>query len=326
MTDDPYMLMAVESAFPQRLRDEYNSQIHTHRLRKEIIATQLANDLVNHMGITFVDRMSQSTGVCSSDVVRAYVTARDVFGVSELWREIEALDYQVSAEVQMQLMAEVIRLVRRASRWFIRNRRGLIEPAIEIASFKETVSRLRKGLPDFIRGKVQQFREQSYQDYVSKGVPESLANSIASARELYPFLGIVEVAQGLDAPVEQVAGMFFSLADKLELDWFGKQISGLKIDNHWQAMARESYRDDLDWQLRTLTEGAMRHICEKGNVETCIERWMEQQSLLVERWRTMLAQLHATEVQEFAMYSVAIRELLDLAQSSKYGEVVSDQQ
>ena len=118
-----------------------------------------------------------------------------------------------------------------------------------------------------------------------------------------------------------MADLFFCLADRLELDWFAKQISDLKIDNTWQAMARETYRDDLEWQLRTLTEGAMRHICEKGDVEACIERWMEQQHILVDRWRTMLAELHGTEVQEFAMYSVAIRELLDMAQSSKYGEV-----
>lgn len=86
-------------------------------------------------------------------------------------------------------------------------------------------------------------------------------------------------------------------------------------------MARESYRDDLEWQLRNLTVGAMRHICERGSVDDCLERWMEQQHQLVERWQAMLAELHATEVQEFAMISVAIRELLDLAQSSKHGEL-----
>ena len=321
--DDAYMLNAVETAFPQRLRDEYNGLIHGHRLRKEIIATQLANDLVNHMGITFVDRLCHTTGVSSGDVVRAYVTARDIFEVSDFWQQIEALDYQVSADVQMELMVEIMRLVRRACRWFIRNRRSLIEPAVEIANFKATVSQLRKALPDIVRGEISQARDQACEDYISKGVPKGLASCIASARELYPFLGIIEAAQSMNASVDTVAEMSFSIADKLELDWFSKQISELKTDNYWQAMARESYRDDLEWQLRTLTVGAMRHICEKGDVAGCIDRWMDQQSLLVARWRAMLAELHATDIHEFAMYSVAIRELLDLAQSSKYGEVVS---
>ncbi len=320
--EDPYMLNAVETAFPQRLRDEYNDLIHDHRLRREIISTQLANDLVNHMGITFVDRLLQSTGVRSSDIVRAYVTARDVFDMPAVWSQIEALDYQVSAEVQMELMSEMMRLVRRASRWFIRNRRAQVEPAVEIANFKDCVNQLRETLPDLISSDMKQARYETCQEFIAKGVPQELATCIASARELYPFLGIIEAAKEMDTPVVKVAQMFFSLADRLELDWFSQQISNLTIENYWQAMARESYRDDLEWQLRTLTVGAMRHICERGDIEACIDRWMEQQSLLVERWRAMLTELHSAQTQEFAMYSVAIRELLDMAQSSKYGEVV----
>jgi glutamate dehydrogenase len=321
--DDPYMLNAVETAFPQRLRSDFNSLVHEHRLRREIISTQLANDLVNHMGITFVNRMAQSTGVTTSEIVSAYVTARDVFGLPELWQQIESLDYQVDADVQMELMAELMRLIRRASRWFIRNRRGQIEPAVEIARFKKHVAELRGALPKLIRGEIKESRFAVCQSYLAKGVPQELATSIASVRELYPFLGIIEAAQEMDAPYEKVAELFFSLSDRLELDWFASQISQIKIDNYWQAMARESYRDDLEWQLRALTVGAMRHICEKGDVEACIDRWMDQQSILVGRWRLMLTELHATQVQEFAMFSVAIRELLDMAQSSKYGEVAA---
>ena len=321
VTDDEYMLSAVETAFPQRLRCDFNNLIHHHRLRKEIIATQLANDMVNHMGITYVDRLAQSTGADSSDIVRAYVTARDVFDMPNLWAQIEALDYMVSTEVQRELMSELMRLVRRASRWFIRNRRGLIEPAVEVANFKQAVSDLHEVLPTILRGDLKEIRHNACQKYISQGVPQELASAIASVRELYPFLGIIEASRSLDATPAKVADLFFGLADKLELDWFAKQISDLKIDNYWQAMARETYRDDVEWQLRTLTEGAMRYICEKGDVEACIERWMDQQHLLVARWRSMLAELHATEVHEFAMYSVAIRELLDMAQSSMYGEV-----
>lgn len=319
--DDPYMLTAIETAFPPRLREEFNDLIHDHRLRREIISTQLANDMVNHMGITYVDRIAQSTGTGSNDIVRAYVAARDVFDMPALWQQIEALDYQVSAEVQMELMSELMRLVRRASRWFIRNRRGEINPAQEIENFRAPIRELRDRMPEIIRGEMKEARYQACQDYIAKGVPEELATRVASVRELYPFLGIIEAAKTMQAPANKMAELSFSLAEQLELDWFAKQLTDLKIENYWQAMARESYRDDLEWQLRTLTEGAMRHICDKGDIESCIERWLEQQHVLVNRWRVMLAELHAAESHEFAMYSVAIRELIDMAQSSKYGEV-----
>ncbi|WP_101760420.1 NAD-glutamate dehydrogenase [Oceanicoccus sp. KOV_DT_Chl] len=320
--DDSYMAVAVETAFPQRLRADFNGLIHNHRLRREIVATQIANDMVNHMGITYVDRVAESTGVGSNEIVRAYMTARDVFDMPFFWQQIETLDYRISSEHQMSLMAELMRLVRRASRWFIRNRRGLIEPATEVAGFKAEVTQLRRSLADILSGDSKLDFERRYQQGIESGMPEELAQCIASVREQHPFLNIIEVSKGLSASTGKVAELFFGLSERLELDWFAQLIAELKIDNFWQAMARESYRDDLEWQLRNLTEGAMRHMEADGNVEACINRWMQQQHLLVERWRAMLAELHASETHEFAMFSVAIRELLDMAQSSKYGEVL----
>ncbi|MBL4826544.1 MAG: NAD-glutamate dehydrogenase [Spongiibacteraceae bacterium] len=315
--DDPHMLKVVETAFPPLLAVDFKPQIHAHRLHREIISTQLANDLVNTMGITFVYRLGLSTGVDISDVVRAYVTARDVFDMRDHWQQIEALDYRVSTEIQMSLMSELMRLVRRASRWFVRNRREKIEPAVELVRFREAVCLLQKQIPDLLCGHSKEHWQQQKQHYLDAGVPENLA----SFSDYYPFLGIIEAAQEISAPIEKVAEMFFRLAEKLELDWFSTQISNLKVENSWQAMARESYRDDLEWQIRMLTVGAMRHICEKGDIDACIERWMLQQSQLVERWQAMLTQLHTSDSHEIAMYSVAIRELLDLAQSSRFGEV-----
>lgn len=319
--DDAYMLNAVETAFPQRLRTEFNKNIHGHRLRREIIATQLANDMVNNMGLIYVNRMEQSTGANSSDIMRAYVTAREVFEMPAFMRQIEALDYKVDSQVQMELISQLIRLVRRTSRWFIRNRRGQIEPSVQIEYFKSKVAQLKQSLPDVINKKLKKELDKRCQYFVSKGVPAELASSVAAATEFYPFLGIIEAAQTMGESVERVAKMFFALSEKLELDWFAQQITGLKIDNYWQAMARESYRDDLEWQQRSLAVAAIRHICEKGDVDACVSRWLDQQKVMVDRWRAMLAELQKSETQEFAMYSVAIRELLDMAQSSKYEDI-----
>lgn len=318
---DEYMYTAIETAFPTRLREQFAEPIASHRLRREIIATQLANDMVNNMGITFVERMGQSTGFSYADIAKAYVVSRDVFALPEVWQKIENLDYRVSSELQMDLMVQLVRLVRRGSRWFVRNRRGNINPADEVARFRPEVASLLKVLPELVRGGQKQHTDQLLQKYLEQGVPEELARFIASTREIYPFLSIIEAANDLNAPVRQVAELYFALSEKLELDWFARQISDLKIDNYWQALARESYRDDLEWQLRNLTVGAMRHICVGGNIDECIDRWIHQQQNLVERWQAMLTELHATETQEFAMISVAIRELLDLAQSTKYGEI-----
>ena len=75
--------------------------------------------------------------------------------------------------------------------------------------------------------------------------------------------------------------------------------------------------EDLEWQQRTLAVGALKHLDEDANLLTCMQRWESEQESLLSRWQAMLAELHATDAPDFAMFAVANRELLDLAQSSK---------
>ena len=316
--DDPYLAREVETAFPPRLVKSFKQEVHEHRLRREIIATQIANDMVNHMGITFIDRLEQSTGESCIDISRAYITARDVFMLEERWQQVEALDYTVSADLQLSLMIDLMRLVRRGTRWFLRNRRSRINPEQEVKKFQKVVVEMGGKLGDLLEGHLRDNWEIKKQQLVDQAIPEPLAAYIAGSRSLYSALGIAEAAEQAGVNVTQVAQVYFSLGEKLELDWFSQQVAELKIDNHWQALARETFRDDLEWQQRSLTVGVLRHVSEKGSVEAGMDSWFEKQKCLVERWRSMLNDLHAADTHEFAMYSVAIRELLDLAQSSEH--------
>lgn len=319
--ENAYVQGYISQAFPQKINDSYPELVKSHQLQGQIIATQVANSMVNHMGITFVERMRQSTGASIIDVALAYVASQAIFDLDAHWRQIEALDHHVSAETQMVLMADCIRLVRRATRWFIRNRRGSMDPMVEVPVFKEGVSQLNQRLPEFLRGRLLEERQQRVEQFMSAGVPEALANAVAGESGLYQTLGIVEAAHISDTPVEQVAEVYFELGNQLELDWFAERIGELKIDSHWQALARESFRDDIESQQRALAVSAVKHLGAEISISECIEFWAEQQSLLLDRWKGMIAELHSSDSNDFAMFSVAIRELFDLVQSSAYEKV-----
>ena len=68
------------------------AEISGHRLRREIIARVVANDLVNRGGPAFVSRLQDLTGRTAADVVRAFTIARDGYGLTQLYAEIDALD------------------------------------------------------------------------------------------------------------------------------------------------------------------------------------------------------------------------------------------
>ena len=316
IVDDSYLSQAIEGAFPPRLLEEYGEEVYAHGLRREIIATQIANDLVNRVGVSFIGRLAGSTGTSIPEIAAAYVTTRDIFGLNNQWQAIEELDHEVDTAVQMQVMAEMVRLARRASRWLLRNRRHELDPTQAIAEFQPGVAELESALPGLLGGRAADEVRQSYQNLVDQNVSSELAQFIAGSRYLYAAMGILEAARDIDATAMEVAELFFMLGEELELDWFAGLITDIKVENEWQALARDTYLEDLEWQQRSLAVGALKHICEQRDAGLCIERWMQQEEPLLRRWRSMLAELHSVPSPDFAMFAVANRELLDLAQSS----------
>src|SRR5229473_1855038 len=120
--DDPFISTALERYFPVLLRERYRTQIHAHPLRREIIATHVTNSMINRVGSTFVHRLQDETGAAAPDVVRAYLIVREAFGMVDLWRATEALDYRVPDRVQTAMVIDAGRLIVRATLWFLRNR------------------------------------------------------------------------------------------------------------------------------------------------------------------------------------------------------------
>jgi glutamate dehydrogenase len=322
--EDPYLAREVETAFPAVLAKKYAPALRNHRLRREIISTQLANDLVNHMGITFLRRLEQSTGAFAGDIVRAYVVARDVFSLPTHFAAIEALDYQVPAEVQLELMDDLMRLGRRATRWFIRNRRGELNPEREVAHFAPRIEALARQFDSLFEGPVRAVWENKFNGYVEAGVPDEIARLVAGTGHFYTLLGIIEAADATGQSSELVAQLFFALGSELQLPWFAQQVNNLPVENHWQALARESYRDDLDWQTRTMTIAVLQLASEGDTVEQLVQKWTALNPFLVQRWRAMLTDLKSAGAGDYPMVAVAMRELLDLAQAARHSGVETE--
>ncbi len=319
--DDERMSRAVETAFPRKLRELYRDRIDRHRLRREIVATQIANDIVNRMGFTFTHRLQESTGAAIADVAQAYYTAREVFGLEHVWEQIDALNGRVSVETQMWLMSELMWLVRRGARWFLRNRRGHFETCEEIERFAPAVQEISRLLSATLQGRPREEWAERQRRVLAAGGCEELASFVAGAPNLYVCFALAEAAESTRASLERVIEVYFRLGEILDLHWVAKRIVDLRIDNHWQALARESALDDLDWQQRALTVSVLRLAHQGEPVVSAIERWRAKHESSAQRWSAMLNDLRGDESPDFAMCSVALRELLDWAQSSGDGEV-----
>jgi glutamate dehydrogenase len=152
LPDDPWLSGELVRYFPTPLRDRYADEIREHRLRREIITTQVANELVNGSGTTFLFRLAEETGASVVDIVRAQLVAREVFDLRGVQAAVRDLDNTVPAAVQTGMLLEARRLVERGTRWLLRNLRRPIDIASTVETFAEGTATIGDQLPQHLRG------------------------------------------------------------------------------------------------------------------------------------------------------------------------------
>lgn len=313
---DPYLSKFVCNAFPTPLEKRFEKQMHSHYLVDEIIATELTNRLVSEMGITFTYQMADETGAPIDMIVRAYVSVTKIFKMAELLADIRSLDYKVRTQVQHEMVVDAVRLIRRGVRWMLRNRRTNIDIAETIEHFSGHVYAIFDRLHKLLLGEDKKAVDKHQKRLVEQDVPPDIASKIASTTAIYHALNIVEAASTQNVEVFRVAKIYFMLADRLDLFWFRERINAYPVDTHWAVLARFAYKGDLDWIQRELTIRVLLDTSARS-IPGKISEWLMNREDLTKRWQSILAQLHSTDVEEFAILFVAIRELLDLAESEK---------
>ncbi|MCE0734240.1 NAD-glutamate dehydrogenase [Halomonas sp. G15] len=314
--DDPVIVRYVERIFPRVLVERYRDEMYEHRLKREIVATQVANDLVDHMGIVFVRRLIDSTGAGRAEIARAYIIAREVFGLGEIWSQIEALDNRVPSRVQYSMMLDLMRMIRRSTRWFLRGRVG-VDTRECIDYFAPRLAAIREGIGERLSGEERESWEARRDELVAAGVPEALASSVAAAGSLYAGLGIIQAARQADVVPEQVAEVFYEIGSRLELPWMIRQITDLQVRDSWQAQARETFRDDIDRQQLALTVSVLQMEARPDDAVARVAEWLERHDAMHARWRRLLEQVGSGGQGGFPLFAVAVRELVDLAESSR---------
>lgn len=321
IANDEFHAKQLVEYFPSALRRNYKDQMVNHPLRAEIIATALANQMVNEMGCNFVTRLQEETGASVVDIANAYSAAREIFDLEAILKQTRKLDNVATAQAQYEIMFYVRRALRRIARWLLRNRSGKCTVGELIAIYKQDVNVITETLDTMlVESEVEEHNELA-QGWIEKGVEEKLAHQVARLSSLQSALDISSVASETGKTVEQASKLYFNLGDRLSLHWFLKQINSQAVDNNWQALARAAFREDLDWQQRQLTAQVLTCGCstEELDVMAALEDWIETNEQSLHRWESILNEFKVGSVHEFAKFSVALRELvlLNLNCSSK---------
>ena len=316
LPDDPYCHVDLTAYFPQEIQDGFAQQIGEHPLRREIIVTQVVNDLVNGAGLTYWPRLQGETGAGPAELTRANFVAREIFGSLPFREELAWYDNKLEAAVQTRMRIEMRTLVERASRWLVTNRRPPLDSQGTVEFFRDRVQAVMAELPSLLTGRELDAFESRKRLFVEAGqVPEDLAARVAVLHPAYQLLFVLEIAdrEGLD-PVE-VTRVHFALAERLGLPMLVGKILALPRDDRWQTMARATLRDDVYAVHAQLTAQVLRATDASEPAPARIATWEEDDSLVVARAASTLEDICADETGDLARMSVGLRVVRGLLSS-----------
>jgi glutamate dehydrogenase len=320
LPEDPYLAFDdLRSYFPPPLPERYGPQMREHRLRREIIATVVANQLVDRAGSTFVFRLAEETGASASTLARAFAIAREVFDMRSYWAAVEALDNQVPATLQLEMLLEGRKLVERATRRLVHADPGPGDISFTMRYFKPGAELLAAAIPEVLSVDDRARYDETVAELVEAGAGQELARRVASLPAMLPAFDIIDVADALGREPEAVMEAYFTLGDRLELDWLRDRIIELPRGNRWQALARAALRDDLANLRRVLTREVLSAAGPEAGGAAAVERWAEQRTVRIERVRKMLADIRSAQAYDTTTLPVALREVRNLTSGTGAG-------
>jgi glutamate dehydrogenase len=307
LPDDPFMRGQLFSYFPSAMRHAYRRQMEVHPLRREIIATQVVNDVVNTAGITFFHRITQETGANAEELLRAHLVAREVYGTDALLEQITELDNVVPAQTQTRMRLQVRTLAERASRWMVNNRRHPMDSEATVDYFGTDVQTVVAALPEILIGGELELFEQRRGSLLESHVPDDLASTIAAMPSAYSVLGIVDTARRDGVEPLEVARVHVAVGERLGIGALAQRILALPRDDRWQTMARAALRDDLHTVHAQITAQVLAHTDAGDEPDQRIKHWSESEGVVLGRAASTLEEIWADETPDLARLSVGLR-------------------
>lgn len=308
LINEPILQAELEWGFPTVLRGKYADEIATHRLRREIIATVLANEVVNWGGLTFVYEVKEETGLGVEDIVAAFVVVREVFDLQKQWDAINALDYKVAASTQYDMHQSVSDSLKTQVMWVLRNIDRPFDVSALVKRFKAPFKKLFAIKQDTLSEPVQEAFVNRRDSLKASGVGTDLSTFVASFEVLNSGPDIISVAEETGKTVDYVATVHFALGDLLGFDWLKQRADRIPPDDHWEVLAIRSILEDLADQQRSHVE----RVCKRAGTKTAkkaTESWASAQATRIFRAERLIDDLSSSGTLTVAKLSFAARHL-----------------
>jgi glutamate dehydrogenase len=251
--DDPYLGRELARYFPKELVERYPDALEQHRLRREIISTQLTNSMINRGGPSFAVRIGDQTGAPAAAIAAAFFVVRNSYDMISLNAAIDELDNKITGKLQLELYAAIEDLLLDRIVWFVRNvdiSKGLADV---VEHYRGAIEALTAALYRVLPEGAEKAREARATELTNAGVPEELAKKLASLPALAAAPDIVSVADRTGRPVPEVAATYFAAGAFFQLDRIANAARAIQVTDYFDRLALDRALDSIGEAERRIT-------------------------------------------------------------------------
>ena len=300
--DDPAAEDYLRNYFPPAaLEAEGEEGLRRHRLRRQIIASQLTNDLVGLMGSTFVNRVARDTGHAPSKVVGAWLIAAKLADHDALVRRVlDGVD-GLESKVAYRWLLGLARVLERTTRWILSNVGMDRETADTIEWHRVGLESLRADFTEFVAGDDRTVFEGRLAEIERHGADPDLAYNLITLRFLDQLLEILRVAEEMGVEPLVAGRVYFQVAELFHVPWLREAIFGSAGEDRWEQRAAQALAEDLSRAHYSLTRRGLKASEEGGGIDTTTSDFV--------RFGDLLEEIRSEDVVSISGLTVAVREI-----------------
>nr|MBP9742602.1 NAD-glutamate dehydrogenase [Burkholderiales bacterium] len=306
VTDSSFNSLLI-GYFPKLLQENYQDYIYNHYLRKEIISNQIANLIVNQMGISFVSRFQEEFRCDVSVIIRAFWAAYQLFNIRGIYAAIESLDNKVNANIQVEMFIRLKKSMERTIRWIMRRFKHKEELNELVKKYGDDVSQLLKSLPNILRARDSEEISVLEKRYLEAGVTEQVAQILARSGAIPQLLDIAFLSHETEHKLLDVARNYFYLGHTLRMDWLRRNLISLPENNKWQSLSRSALLADGYSLYSNFIKNAIEATVPGDN--RFGETWIKKEPEKIRQINEMIDELQTYKTLDLSMLSAVVREL-----------------
>jgi glutamate dehydrogenase len=305
--DESYLQRDLLRYFPQAMRERFVPLISAHRLRREIIATAVTNSIVNRAGITFFFQMQEDTGLPACDIARAFIVARDIFRVRDLWLDIESASSEISAQSQAALYAQTSLFLERVMNWLLRHLPQPLKIEDTMARYADAVDEYLKDCDNHVSGALKKAYTAKRDRFVEMGTTEELAHRVARLEIASSALDVARAAHEANLPIVLTSRVYFEIGAKLKLGWLRREASRMPSSGYWERAATKSVINEFYGQQRRLAASVLATMKGQEDAEKAVAEWLKTHHAAAARFTGFIEDIRANEKITFPMLVIALR-------------------